>query len=118
LLFDDERATEQKDGRFMQLKTGGRYRSQVCDTEFIVVRPLPGDVDFTCGGHPAIDIKATPDAGCSLEQGADGGSALGKRYTDASGKLEVLITKAGKGTLALEGQPLVLKEAKPLPASD
>src|SRR4051794_2890093 len=102
----------------MQLKTGGRYRSQVDDTTFIVVRPLPGDLDLTCGGHPVIDIKSTPDESLSLEPGADGGSALGKRYTDESGKLEVLITKAGKGTLALQGQPLAMKEAKPLPASD
>jgi hypothetical protein len=101
-----------------ELKTGGRYRSQVCDTEFIVVRPLPGDIDLTCGGHPVIDIKAEPDGGCALQEGADGGSLLGKRYTDASGKLELLVTKSGKGTLALEGEPLALKDAKPLPASD
>ena len=102
----------------MQLKTGARYRSQVCDTEFIVVRPLPGDIDLTCGGHPVIDIKAELDPGAALQAGADGGSELGKRYTDASGKLEVLVTKAGKGALALEGEPLALKDAKPLPASD
>jgi hypothetical protein len=30
----------------------------------------------------------------------------------------VLVTKPGQGTLALGGEPLVLKEAKPLPASD
>lgn len=102
----------------MQLKTGGRYRSQVDDTMFIVVRPLPGDLDLTCGGHPVIDVKGTPEEGLSLEPGADGGSELGKRYTDATGKLEVLITKAGKGTLALAGEALALKEAKPLPASD
>jgi hypothetical protein len=102
----------------MQIKTGARYRSQVCDTEFIIVRALPGDVDLTCGGHPVIDIKAQPADDASLAEGADGGSELGKRYTDDSGKLEVLVTKAGQGTLALGGQPLSLKEAKPLPASD
>ena len=102
----------------IQLKTGARYRSQVCDTEFIVVRPLPGDLDLRCGGHPVIDIKAEPDPGTSVQAGADGGSELGKRYTDPSSRLEVLVTKAGKGTLALQGEPLVLKDAKPLPASD
>jgi hypothetical protein len=30
----------------------------------------------------------------------------------------VLCTKAGNGTLALDGKPLVLQVAKPLPASD
>ena len=100
------------------MKTGARYRSQVCDTEMIVVKPLPGDVDLTVGGHPAIEGKAQPEPGLSLTPGADGGSQLGKRYTDSSGKLELLITKAGAGSLAVNGEPLVLKEAKPLPASD
>ena len=86
--------------------------------EIIVVRPLPGEADLTCGGHPVVDLKETPAAGLSLKEGADTGNALGKRYTDASGTLELLVTKPGAGTLALGGDPLVLKEAKPLPASD
>ena len=44
----------------MQLKIGARYRSQVCQTEIIVIRPLPGGADLTCGGHPVIDLKETP----------------------------------------------------------
>jgi hypothetical protein len=102
----------------MQIKTGSRYRSQVCATEFIVVRPLPVDIDLTCGGHPVIDLKAEPAPGLWLKAGADTGSALGKRYTDVSGELELLVTKPGQGTLALGGEPLMLKTAKPLPASD
>jgi hypothetical protein len=42
---------------------------------------------------------------------------MGKRYVDATGA-EVLVTKAGVGTLTLASTPLVLKDAKPLPASD
>ena len=102
----------------MQIKIGARYRSQVCDTEFIVVRTMPGELPLTCGGHPVIDLKAEPAPGLAVEPGADGGTEMGKRYTDAGGKLEVLITKPGKGTLALGGEPLPLKETKPLPASD
>jgi hypothetical protein len=102
----------------MQIKIGARYRSQVCDTEFIIVRALPGELALTCGGHPVIDHKADPAPGLSIEPTADGGTELGKRYTDSTGKLEVLVTKPGKGALALDGQPLPLKEAKPLPASD
>lgn len=102
----------------MQMKTGGRYRSQVCDTEVIVVRALPGEVDLTVGGHPVIDLNAEPTPGLSIKPGSDTGSALGKRYTDASGKLELLVTKGGTGGLALDGEILPLKEAKPLPASD
>ena len=44
-------------------------------------------------------------------------SVMGKRYIDATGA-EVLVTKAGAGTLTVGSTPLVLKEAKPLPASD
>lgn len=102
----------------MQIKIGARYRSQVCDTEFIIVRALPGDLALTCGGHPVIDIKAEPEPGLSVQSDADAGTVLGKRYTDSTGKLEVLVTKPGNGTLALDGEPLPLKEAKPLPASD
>jgi hypothetical protein len=102
----------------MQIKIGARYRSQVCDTEIIVVRALAGDVALTCGGHPVIDIKGEPEPGLSVEPGADGGTTRGKRHTDSTGKLEVLVTKSGKGTLALDGEPLPVKEAKPLPASD
>ena len=42
---------------------------------------------------------------------------MGKRYVDDSGA-EVLVTKAGKGTLSVGSTPLSTKEAKPLPASD
>lgn len=102
----------------MEMKTGARYRSQVCETELIVVRVLPGDVALTIGGHPAIDLNAEPEVGLSMVAGLDTGSALGKRYTDPSGKLELLITKGGAGGVALNGELLSLKEAKPLPASD
>ena len=45
------------------------------------------------------------------------GNVMGKRYVDESGA-EVLVTKAGAGTLSVGTAALVLKEAKPLPASD
>jgi hypothetical protein len=45
------------------------------------------------------------------------GSVMGKRYVDETGA-EVLVTKAGAGTLAVGETALSLKEAKPLPASD
>lgn len=102
----------------MRMKVGARYRSQVCETEMIVVRALPGDVDLTVGGHPVIDLKSDPTPGLTVKEGTDTGSPVGKRFTDASGKLELLITKAGVGGLALDGELLPLKETKPLPSSD
>jgi hypothetical protein len=47
-----------------------------------------------------------------------GGTALGKRYVDAEGTVEILCTKSGAGSLHLDGRPLSLKESKPLPSSD
>jgi hypothetical protein len=102
----------------VELKPGSRYRSQVDETEVIVVRPLPGDVDITCGGAPLIDIKDEPDASLSLDPAQSSGTLLGKRYTDPSGALEILVTKPGAGNLAIDGVALEFKESKPLPASD
>lgn len=46
------------------------------------------------------------------------GAVLGKRYADDDVGLEVLCTRAGDGALTVDGAPLLLKRAKPLPASD
>jgi hypothetical protein len=101
------------------LKSGARLRSQVCATEVIVVRPGGGVVALTCGGQPMVDLKAAPADGLTIAAGLDTGSSLGKRYTAvADEQLEVLVTKAGVGTLADGTTPLIIKEAKPLPASD
>jgi hypothetical protein len=43
---------------------------------------------------------------------------LGKRYKSADGAVEVLINKPGPCDLRYDGQPMELKEAKPLPSSD
>ena len=42
---------------------------------------------------------------------------MGKRYGDDAGT-EVLVTRAGAGSLSIGSIPLTTKEAKPLPASD
>ena len=47
-----------------------------------------------------------------------GPTQLGKRYTDESGELELLCTKAGEGALSLGDTILAIKAAKPLPSSD
>ena len=101
------------------LRTGARLRSQVDTTEIIVVRAPARPVSLTCGGHPMIDVKAEPDAALSLDPAHSGGSPVGKRFTlEEDPTLEVLITKAGDGSLAEGGVALILKEAKQLPSSD
>ncbi|MFE4963837.1 hypothetical protein [Streptomyces sp. NPDC056660] len=102
------------------LKTGGRYRSQVCDTEVIVVRAPSAESDLRCGGTAMVRLEdqATVAAHSGPADGWDGGSLLGKRYTDADGTLEVLVTKPGRGSLGVGDAALEVKRAKPLPASD
>jgi hypothetical protein len=99
------------------LKPGARLRSQCCETEVIVVRTV-GDPEVRCGGHPMIDLTATPAEGLVPHSASTGGSALGKRYTDPDGSVELLVTHAGAGSLSLGALALVQKTAKPLPSSD
>jgi hypothetical protein len=102
----------------MELKNGARLRSQVDATEVIVVRGADGDVALSCGGHPMLELGATPAEGLTAAPGQDGGTQLGKRYTNEAGAVELLVTKPGSGSLALDGEALEIKSAKPLPASD
>lgn len=96
------------------LRPGLRLRSQRCTVEVVVVRPGPGSGVLECGGEPMTTQDVTAPPGTANEPGV----LLGKRYTDASGTLEVLVTKAGVGPLSLDGAALTVKAARPLPASD
>jgi hypothetical protein len=94
-------------------------RSQVCSTEIIAVQAPGVDVDLQCGGEPMVDLKADVPAGRKPAANLDTGNQIGKRYTTASvDGLEILVTRAGQGTLAIGAEPLPLKEAKPLPSTD
>jgi hypothetical protein len=96
------------------MKPGSKLKSQVCDTEVMVIRAGAGTVE--CGGTAMGDDK--PAAPGALSGNFSGGSLIGKRYVDAGGTFELLCVKGGKGTLAVDGTPLTIKDAKPLPASD
>ncbi|WP_207938592.1 hypothetical protein [Actinomadura darangshiensis] len=100
------------------IKPGTRLHSQVCGTGVIVVRPGSPGLDLRCGGVP---MSASADRAMAGEPRSpfDGGSLLGKRYTHPDDdSLELLVTSPGAGTLSDGDTPLVVKEAKPLPASD
>lgn len=101
----------------MELRAGSRLKSTVCDTEVIAVK-ASGDLEVTCGGAPMVDAGA--DVGEKGEPAADAadGTQMGKRYVNDDESLELLCTKPGAGSLGLNGAALVLKESKPLPASD
>jgi hypothetical protein len=99
------------------IKNGTRLQSQVCDTQVIVVRTADSLDDLRAGGASMVAIGAEKAAGLSLDPALSDGNAMGKRYVDDGGA-EVLVTKAGAGTLSVAQTPLSLKAAKPLPASD
>lgn len=101
----------------MKLKAGTRIQSAVCPTEVMVIQAPEGDVDVRCGGAPMLEIGAAK-SGAAVADDAAGGTQIGKRYVDPAGTIELLCTKPGQGSLALGETPLVLKEARPLPASD
>ncbi len=101
----------------MQHAAGSRLRSQVCSTEVIVIRGGQLDAELTCGGKPLVGIDEASNPDGSPAPGLDTGAQLGKRYTDGS-DLELLVTKAGAGTLAVGDQPLDIKGARSLPSSD
>jgi hypothetical protein len=100
-----------------QLKAGTRIQSAVCATEVMVIQAPDGDADVRCGGASMQEIGAEKSGG-AVDASASGGTQIGKRYVDQGGTLELLCTKPGEGSLALGDEPLVLKEAKPLPSSD
>lgn len=99
------------------IKNGTRLQSQVCDTQVIIVKSSDSLDDLRCGGQPmlALDVDRTGES--TLDPSFAGGSTMGKRYVDEGGA-EVLVTKAGAGSLSVGATALTLKEAKPLPASD
>lgn len=99
------------------IKNGTRLQSQVCGTQVIVVKTADSLDDLRCGGQPMLTLDAERPDGGAPDAAFAGGSAMGKRYVDDGGA-EVLVTKAGAGSLAVGSTLLVLKEAKPLPASD
>ena len=100
------------------LKAGTRLKSAVCSAELMVVVAPAGDVTLTCGGAPLIELGADAPAGGTLDADHKQGTQMGKRYTNEAGDIEVLCTKPGEGGLAVDGTPLVIKGAKPLPSSD
>jgi hypothetical protein len=102
----------------VQLKPGQRLRSQVCGTQVIIVHPADTDVVLKCGGSPMVDLDSDVQSDSAPQEGLAGGNEMGKRYTTQDGSLEVLVTKAGVGTLAVGDDPLQIKGVKPLPSSD
>lgn len=102
----------------MQIRTGQRYISAVCDTAIVAVRGPQEDIDLRCGGSPMLPAGTAVDSRPGPAAGYDEGTLIGKRYWDEATGLEVVCTSAGSGSLSLGEQVLGLRPAKPLPSSD
>ena len=101
-----------------KINPGSRWKSAVCDTEVVVVKAPRLEASLECGGVPMLaQAAARPDGG-ACASGFNAGSLLGKRYADDAAGLEVLCTKGGKGTLAVDGRPLAIRNTVQLPSSD
>lgn len=96
------------------MKPGTRLKSATCDTEVMVIRAADGQIE--CGGAPMAENK--PAEATPLAADFSAGTLMGKRYVDGANTYELLCVKPGKGSLSVDGQALVIKDAKPLPASD
>ncbi|HJQ47208.1 MAG TPA: hypothetical protein VJ870_12950 [Amycolatopsis sp.] len=103
----------------MKLRPGTSLVSTTDETTVIVVRWDDADLEVACGGAPMVDARGPEkDTKNAADPAQQDGTQLGKRYTTEDGGVELLCTKAGQGTLSVDGTPLGLKSAKPLPASD
>ena len=104
----------------MQLRAGLQLESVVSPARVSVIRAQKEDVEVCCGGKAMIPAEKIPGAGASPSDGDGSGSGpmLGKRYAHEALGIEFLCTRAGAGELTVNGEPLVLKEPKPLPSSD
>ena len=70
------------------LKPGTRLFSAVDATEMIAVKAPADAIELTLGGVPAV-LSADARGDGAPQPGHDGGVAMGKRYTDAAGTLEL-----------------------------
>ena len=100
------------------LKPGVRLKSAVCGTEIMVIRSPGIEALLACGGAEMLALTDSPAAAVQLDPQLSQGSLIGKRFADPDSGLELLVTKAGEGSLAVDGISIPLKEAKPLPSSD
>lgn len=95
----------------MSLTAGARLKTSTSALEVVVVAPPTTDDDLLAAGEP-MSTDATPGPA------GDATYAIGKRYVEEASGIEVLVVKPGPGPLSIGGNDLVIKEAKPLPASD
>ena len=99
------------------LRPGDQLASAVCAARVVVVRAPAGVRPLiACGGEPMVPASGAPRA--SSAKSEEPGTLIGKRYVNADETLELLCVSSGSGALSCDGTPMIVKAAKPLPASD
>jgi hypothetical protein len=99
-----------------ELTAGARLYSTSCTTQVVVVKPPSGPVDLRIGGAPVSDAEPTETV--AIDPAFAEGTQIGKRYTDEETGIELLVAKAGDGSISIDDRVLDIKGAKPLPSSD
>src|ERR1700685_1966689 len=103
----------------MKPRLGQALASTVDSTTVIVVRTPDSEIDLTCAGVAMWDPRGGGVCpGGEPDPAQLTGTQMGKRYADEHLGLELLCTKPGKGTIAVNGVPLPQQGPKLLPASD
>lgn len=100
----------------MTIKPGQKLGSTICDAEVMVIKAGSG-ASLTCGGAPMMASGESAES-AQADAAQMEGCLVGKRYVNEDQSVELLCVKAGKGTLAADGQALQTKETKKLPSSD
>ena len=98
------------------INPGVKLSSAVCETQIMVLRAPKEPLEISCGGAVMLQTNAIGDG--EIDPDHAGGTLIGKRYVDADETMEFLCTRAGKGSLAVNGKALVVKQPKALPSSD
>jgi hypothetical protein len=97
----------------MSLKPGTRLRAAPSTCEVLVIRTSSTGEVLTCAGGE-MRPNVTPGERTAIASPV----LLGKRYADECSGLEVLCVRPGSGPLCIGDRELVVRTAKPLPASD
>ena len=101
----------------VKFRAGQQLVSAVDSTAVIIIKAPATECTVTCGGV-AMAVAGQAVTAAKPDPSLMGGTQIGKRYVDDADTIQLLCTKAGQGTLALDGSPLRIAAAKPLPASD
>jgi hypothetical protein len=105
----------------LRLRVGQRLVSATDTTAVIVIKVSADDIVLTCGGvamAAEFESDGADNQNLAPVDGHDHGTQLGKRYESADGAVELLCTKAGAASLAVDDLPMSIKAVKALPASD